>query len=69
MFALVTEKRFVGLEPDYDSGDQPVLVGVRESGEKVALAGMSDGTQDQLYLALQHVIKSNKIPDVSADSI
>jgi uncharacterized protein YhaN len=53
LFALITEKRFVGLEPDYDSGDQPVLVGVRENGEKVALAGMSDGTQDQLYLALR----------------
>ena len=53
LFALVTEKRFVGLEPDYDAGDEPVLVGVRESGEKVALAGMSDGTQDQLYLALR----------------
>ena len=53
LFALVTEKRFVGLEPDYGSGDEPVLVGVRENGEKVALAGMSDGTQDQLYLALR----------------
>jgi uncharacterized protein YhaN len=53
LFALVTEKRFVGLEPDYDSGDEPVLVGVRENKEKVALAGMSDGTQDQLYLALR----------------
>ena len=53
LFALVTEKRFVGLEPDYDSGDEPVLVGVRENGEKVALAGMSDGTQDQLYLTLR----------------
>ena len=29
------------------------MVGVRENGEKVALAGMSDGTQDQLYLALR----------------
>jgi uncharacterized protein YhaN len=45
LFALVTEKRFAGLEPDYGSGDEPVLVGVRENGEKVALAGMSDGTQ------------------------
>ena len=53
LFALVTEERFVGLEPDYDAGDDPVLVGVRENGEKVALAGMSDGTQDQLYLALR----------------
>ena len=53
LFALVTERRFTGLEPDYGAGDEPVLVGVRESGEKVALAGMSDGTQDQLYLALR----------------
>ena len=53
LFALVTEGRFTGLEPDYGAGDEPVLVGVRESGEKVALAGMSDGTQDQLYLALR----------------
>ena len=50
---LITEKRFVGLEPDYEAGDEPVLVGVRESGEKVALAGMSDGTQDQLCFALR----------------
>ncbi len=53
LFTLVTERRFVGLEPDYGSGDEPVLVGVRENGEKVPLAGLSDGTQDQLYLALR----------------
>ena len=53
LFALVTERRFVGLEPDYGFGDEPVLVGLRENGERVALAGMSDGTQDQLYLALR----------------
>jgi len=53
LFALVTEKRFIGLEPEYGSGGEPVLVGVRENGGKVALAGMSDGTQDQLYLALR----------------
>ena len=49
----MTERRFTGLEPDYGAGDEPVLVGVRENGEKVALAGMSDGTQDQFYLALR----------------
>jgi uncharacterized protein YhaN len=53
LFALVTERCFIGLEPDYGVGDEPVLVGVRENGERVALAGMSDGTQDQLYLALR----------------
>jgi uncharacterized protein YhaN len=64
LFALVTEKRFVSLEPDYDAGDDPVLVGVRENGEKIALAGMSDGTQDQLYFALRLASLEN----FSADS-
>jgi len=32
---------------------QEILSSLRENGEKVALAGMSDGTQDQLYLALR----------------
>lgn len=52
-FTLVTQRSFVGLEPDYGSRDEPVLVGVRENGERVALDGMSDGTEDQLYLALR----------------
>ncbi len=52
-FTLVTQRRFVGLQPDYGSGDEPILVGMRGNGERVALAGMSDGTQDQLYLALR----------------
>lgn len=53
LFASVTEGRFVSLEPDYGSGGDQILVGIRENGEKVSLAGMSDGTQDQLYLALR----------------
>ncbi len=32
---------------------QETLSSLRENGEKVDLAGMSDGTQDQLYLALR----------------
>jgi uncharacterized protein YhaN len=53
LFASLTQGFFTGLEPDYSAGDQPILVGVRENKEKVALTGMSDGTQDQLYLALR----------------
>jgi uncharacterized protein YhaN len=53
LFASVTDGRFVGLAPDYDAGDTPVLVGLRPEGEKVLVQGMSDGTQDQLYLALR----------------
>lgn len=53
LFTLVTQKSFVGLEPDYGSSDEPVLVGVRKNGDRVGVAGMSDGTQPQLYLALR----------------
>lgn len=53
LFASLTQGLFNRLEPDYSAGDEPVLVGVRESGEKVPPIGMSDGTQDQLYLALR----------------
>jgi uncharacterized protein YhaN len=53
LFTIVTEGKFVGLAPDYDAGDAPVLVGLRHGSEKVSVQGMSDGTQDQLYLALR----------------
>lgn len=52
-FARLTLGSFSGLKIDYDDGDNPVLIGVRPSGETVGVAGMSDGTQDQLYLALR----------------
>ena len=38
---------------DFDESDQPVLVGVRSSGERLHVDGMSGGTRDQLYLALR----------------
>lgn len=53
LFAPLTQRFFIGLEAGYDEGDKPVLVGVRANGEKVHPAGMSDGTQDQLYLSLR----------------
>ncbi|MCO5104821.1 MAG: AAA family ATPase [Burkholderiaceae bacterium] len=34
-------------------GSAPRLIGVRRSGEQVEVAGMSEGTRDQLYLALR----------------
>jgi uncharacterized protein YhaN len=53
IFAKLTLSSFAGLTVDYDDKDQPVLMGVRETGEKVPIQGMSDGTTDQLYLALR----------------
>ena len=53
LFARLTLQSFVGLMVDYDEKDQPVLMGVRENGDKVPIDGMSDGTTDQLYLSLR----------------
>jgi uncharacterized protein YhaN len=49
---VLTRGALVRLEAGLD-GDRPVLQGVREGGARVSLAGMSDGTRDQLYLALR----------------
>jgi uncharacterized protein YhaN len=37
----------------YGRKDQPVLVGLRRDGSQCPVEGMSDGTRDQLYLALR----------------
>ncbi len=42
------------MRTEYDERGHPVLVGIRSGGgEQVAVTGLSDGTADQLYLALR----------------
>lgn len=54
LFEQMTLGSFAALRADYDASGSPILVGVRpKSGEVVSVAGMSDGTADQLYLALR----------------
>jgi uncharacterized protein YhaN len=53
LFTRLTLGSFTRLETDYNEKDQPVLVGVRTDGTPVRVEGMSDGTRDQLYLALR----------------
>jgi len=53
LFARLTLGSFAGLKTDYGEGDEPVLYGVRPGGRLVDVTGMSDGTVDQLYLALR----------------
>lgn len=54
IFSRITLDGFSGLQVDFDERGEPVLTGVRKSsGEKITVAGMSDGTCDQLYLALR----------------
>ncbi|MDE0104271.1 MAG: AAA family ATPase [Bryobacterales bacterium] len=53
LFSELTLRSFEGLELDYDEHDRPRLVGRRPSDERVGVDGMSEGTVDQLYLALR----------------
>ena len=52
-FGELTLGSFAGLRTDIDDQGQPVLIGVRPSGDWLQVAGMSSGTRDQLYLALR----------------
>ena len=53
LFATITGASFESLRVDYDEKDRPYLTGLRPSGEVVRVSGMSNGTADQLYLALR----------------
>lgn len=52
IFARITVGSFSGLTVDYED-DRQVLLGVRPDGTRVPVAGMSQGTRDQLFLSLR----------------
>lgn len=72
IFAGLTLGSFVRLVVDFES-DPPTLDGQRPSGTTVGVAGMSDGTRDQLYLALRlaalelHIDQSHALPFLADD--
>jgi len=54
IFSELTLGSFEGLRADYNDKGDAVLMGVRPGGRlTVGVQGMSDGTSDQLYLALR----------------
>ncbi len=53
VFQAITRRAFTGLGADFNADDLPVLVGVRPDQSRVPVKGLSDGTRDQLYLALR----------------
>lgn len=53
LFARMTLGEFTRIETALDDEDRPVIYGVRPTEVRVAVEGMSDGTRDQLYLALR----------------
>ncbi|HKI19206.1 MAG TPA: hypothetical protein VKA15_15075, partial [Isosphaeraceae bacterium] len=53
LFAALTGGSFIRLQIDDDGDGRSVLKGVRPDGRLVGTDGMSDGSHDQLYLALR----------------
>jgi uncharacterized protein YhaN len=54
LFSRITGGSFAGIRAEFAEDGRPVIVGVRSGGEDiVTVEGMSDGTADQLYLALR----------------
>lgn len=53
IFSDLTRGSFAGLRTDVDDSNNPILIGVRQDDVRVKIEGMSDGTCDQLYLALR----------------
>lgn len=53
VFKQMTRSAFDGLAAEFNDQDIPVMVGRRSNGVNVPVEGMSDGSRDQLYLALR----------------
>ena len=53
LFPRLTNGRYSGLRVGYDGDGRAVLLAVRGDGTGVGVEGLSDGTRDQLYLALR----------------
>lgn len=53
LFSRLTLGSFKELTVGFDKDDQPVLMGLRPTGEEVNVEAMSDGARDQLFLALR----------------
>ena len=72
-FALLTGGRYPKLEADETEAGQVVLQAVRTDGTRCPLAGLSEGTRDQLYLALriaaveQHAAGAEPLPFIADD--
>lgn len=53
LFRRLTLGAYLTLRSGYGEDDEPVLLCVREGDREVTVEGLSDGTRDQLYLALR----------------
>lgn len=75
-FAELTGGAFAGIETNFDEKDNAVMAGLRagaSTGAAVPLSGLSDGTGDQLFLALRlagieiHLLDHEPMPMILDD--
>jgi uncharacterized protein YhaN len=52
-FETITRRSFTGLRADYDDKGEPVIKAVRPDGNLLTVQELSDGSRDQLFLALR----------------
>ena len=62
----ITDGSFTALEAGWDSSDRPVLRALRPNGRPVAPDGLSEGTRDQLFLALRLAAVEQALDDGNA---
>jgi uncharacterized protein YhaN len=65
VFSSLTLGEHFGLTTGFDDDDKPVLVAIRKNREQVEVKGLSDGTRDQLYLALRLAAIEHHVETVS----
>ncbi|WP_395699364.1 AAA family ATPase [Aquabacterium sp.] len=72
LFAQLTLGSFSRLVPDFEV-TPPRLIALRPSGERVDIGGLSEGTRDQLFLALRlaalemHIAADRPLPFIADD--
>lgn len=73
LLARMTLGAFAGLSTGFGEDDRLQLLGVRDDGRRVPVEGLSEGTRDQLYLALRlaslerHLAHAEPLPLVVDD--
>ncbi len=73
LFARLTGGAFAGLATDFDADGQPQLVARRPGGSSPGVDALSEGTRDQLFLALrlaaleEHAGRAAALPFVGDD--
>lgn len=74
LFPRLTLGQYTGVRVGFDAADEPVLRCVNQAGHEVGVEDLSDGTRDQLYLALrvatlEHHAETNPLMPVVLDDV